>query len=94
MSQATYQLRKAAPIVVVGIFLVVALAPPPILRALDDLLSLSSVALVLFSFGTLVWFVYWFFLRRMLRVRRIANARLARILREGGDAEQGEEARE
>ena len=94
MSQVSYQLRKVALILVAGILLVLALAPPPVLRTLDALLSLSSIALFLFSFGTLGWFVYWYFLRRIIRARRIANARLARILREGGDAEQGEEARE
>jgi hypothetical protein len=63
-------------------------APPSLLRVLDDLLWLSSVLLVLFSFGTLVWFVYWFFLRRMMRARGIANARLARILRENREEKQ------
>jgi hypothetical protein len=69
-------------------------APPSLLRVLDDLLWLSSVLLVLFSFGTLVWFVYWFFLRRMKRARGIANARLARILRENREENQEEQAHE
>jgi hypothetical protein len=52
------------------------------MRALNTLLSLSSLLLLVFSLGALVWFAYWFFLRRYLRLRRITNARMARMLRE------------
>jgi hypothetical protein len=45
-------------------------------------LALASVALLLVAIGTLVWFFYWFFLRRLLRARRIANARFRRMMRE------------
>jgi hypothetical protein len=41
-----------------------------------------SLALVLGSVGVLLWFVYSFCLRRLLRVRRIANIRLKRMLEE------------
>lgn len=30
----------------------------------------------------LLWFIYWFFLRRLIRIRRIRNAEERRILRE------------
>jgi len=52
------------------------------IRALNNLLSLSSVLLLILSFGTLAWFAYWFFLRRLFRIRRIANLRMARLTRE------------
>jgi len=32
--------------------------------------------------GTLLWFIYWVYLRKLLRVRRIANLRLRRMLEE------------
>jgi hypothetical protein len=41
-----------------------------------------SLALILGSVGTLVWFVYSLCLRRWLRMRRIANIRLRRMLEE------------
>jgi hypothetical protein len=41
-----------------------------------------SLALVLGSVSVLLWFVYSICLRRLLRVRRIANIRLKRILEE------------
>jgi hypothetical protein len=52
------------------------------MQALNSLLSLGSLLLLLFSLGALLWFAYWFFLRRYLRLRRIANARMARLTRE------------
>ena len=45
---------------------------------------------LLLFFGTgavLVWFVYWFLLRRLWRARKIAGARDRRMLREAAERE-------
>jgi len=55
---------------------------------LRGIVGLGNLALMLGTFGLLVWFAYWMFLRKFLRARRIANLRMNRILRErqsGGD---------
>ena len=57
-------------------------APTTLFDVIHNLLALASVALLLVAIGTLVWFFYWFFLRRLLRARRIANARFRRMMRE------------
>lgn len=51
-------------------------------NVLHNLLTIFSVALVFVTAGTLVWFVYSFFLRRLIRARRIANLRLKRLMQE------------
>lgn len=67
---------------VIGIALLLLYSPPGLLDAFHSLLALTSVALLFVAVGTLLWFFYWFFLRRLLRARRIANARLNRMMRE------------
>jgi hypothetical protein len=57
-------------------------APTTLFEVIHNVLALASVALLLVAIGTLVWFFYWFFLRRLLRARRIANARFRRMMRE------------
>ena len=54
----------------------------PIRDFLGGVANWWSLALVLGSVGVLLWFVYSFCLRRLLRVRRIANIRLKRMLQE------------
>jgi hypothetical protein len=54
----------------------------PIRDFLRGIANWWSLALVLGSVGVLLWFVYSFCLRRLLRVRRIANIRLRRMLEE------------
>jgi hypothetical protein len=49
---------------------------------LGNLGALWNLALLIVVAGTLLWFVYWFFVRRFLRARRIASARDRRMLRE------------
>ncbi len=68
-----------------GTFLLLAFSPPTLLDLIHTLLGLGSVALLLVSVGTLLWFFYWLFLRRVLRARRIANARMQRLMRERED---------
>ncbi len=59
--------------------------PESLKGLLDNLLALSNVAMLVFCIGALMWFLYWVFLRRILRARRIANARMKRLMREGRD---------
>jgi hypothetical protein len=54
--------------------------PTTLFDVVHNLLALLSVALLLVAIGTLLWFFYWFFLRRLLRARRIANARFKRMM--------------
>lgn len=49
---------------------------------LRGLANLWALGLVLAVAATLTWFVYSVFLKRLLRVRRIANIRLRRMLEE------------
>ena len=50
--------------------------------ALRALGSLWNLGLLVVAVGTLVWFFYWVFLRKLIRARRIANLRFNRIVRE------------
>jgi hypothetical protein len=76
-------------VLVVGIALLLLYSPPNVLDAFHSLLALTSVALLFAAVGTLLWFFYWFFLRRLLRARRIANARFNRIMREREESHVG-----
>jgi predicted permease len=55
----------------------------------SNLAALWSLFLLVAVIATLLWFFYWFFLRRIIRVRRMANARLRRMMREAGERESG-----
>jgi hypothetical protein len=46
------------------------------------LANVWGLGLIVAAAATLAWFVYSIFLKRLLRVRRIANLRLRRILEE------------
>lgn len=87
--RVAFRLRLIALILVAGIVLLLVYSPPNLLDAFHSLLTLTSVALLFAAVGTLVWFFYWFFLRRLLRARRIANARLNRIMRERKEMDSG-----
>jgi hypothetical protein len=54
----------------------------PITELFRGFTNLWSVGLLLAAGLTLLWFVYSVCLRRLLRVRRIANIRLRRMLSE------------
>ena len=60
-------------------------APGQSLAVLHNVLALSNVALFLFAAAVLVWFLYAVILKRILRARRIANARMRRMMREAGE---------
>ena len=55
---------------------------------LRNLAALWNLVLLLAAIGTLVWFFYWFGLRRLLRARRIAHARDRRLLREAAERQE------
>jgi len=46
-----------------------------------------NLILLLAAIGTIVWFFYWFGLRRLIRARRISGARDRRLLREAAERE-------
>lgn len=56
--------------------------PLQLLDLLHGIANLWSLGLIVAVVVTLAWFVYTIFLKRWLRVRRIANIRLRRILEE------------
>jgi hypothetical protein len=55
-----------------------------IVDALHALANFWNLALLLAVAVTLLWFIYRVFLRKLIRARRIANLRLARMMRERG----------
>jgi hypothetical protein len=59
-----------------------------IVNTLRNLALFWNLILLFAVFGTLSWFFYAVFLRKILRVRRIANVRQQRLMREA--AERGD----
>jgi hypothetical protein len=55
-----------------------------IVETLHALANFWNLALLLAVVVTLLWFIYRVFLRKLIRARRIANLRLARMMRERG----------
>lgn len=91
MPRKPHRLLVSVLVLVGATILVVAFVPGLALRLIDSLLAISNVALFFAVLATLGWFFYWFFLRRMIRARRIANARLRRMLSERIEDEQAGE---
>jgi len=58
------------------------------MRILSNLAAIWNLILLLAAIGTLTWFFYWFGLRRLLRARRITNARDRRLLREAAERQK------
>ncbi len=50
--------------------------------------NLWNLALLVVVLGTLVWFIYSFALRRLLRARRIQSLRNKRLMREAAERER------
>jgi hypothetical protein len=71
-----------------GIMALIAWAPEWVTNALHNLLALSNLAIFIFAAAVLAWFVYAVILRRILRARRIANARMRRMMREAADRQK------
>jgi len=82
MAQLPYRLRGIALGLVVVLALIFKFAPPPIVDIIRSIANFWTVGLILATVGTLLWFVYWVYFRKLLRVRRIANLRLRRMLEE------------
>ncbi len=55
------------------------------METLRNLAELWNLGLLLAVVGTLGWFVYSVFLRKLIRARRIANLRFKRMARERRD---------
>ena len=55
-----------------------------ILRWLANVWSLGLLVVIA---GTLLWFVYWVFLRRLWRAKHIANIRLRRMMESREDSQ-------
>jgi membrane protein implicated in regulation of membrane protease activity len=83
-----FKLRMVALVLVAVLVLFGAHAPDVLLRIFHNLLALWAFGLLVLALGALVWFVGWFFLRRILRARRIANARMNRLMRESVEKER------
>jgi len=56
-------------------------------RFFYNLAAIWNLILLLAAAGALVWFLYWFVLRRLIRARRIAAVRERRMLREAAERE-------
>ena len=69
----------------VGMFVLMVWAPDQVSGVLHNLFALSNLAIFIFAAAVLMWFFYAVFLRRVLRARRIANARMKRLMREVTD---------
>jgi hypothetical protein len=54
---------------------------------LRGVVGLWNLGMMLAAMATLLWFVYWVFLRKFLRARRIANLRLRRMMLETSSSE-------
>jgi hypothetical protein len=75
-------LREAAFLLVAALGLILLFAPEPIIDIVRSVANFWTVGLIFATAGTLMWFVYRVSLRKLWRVRRIANIRLRRILEE------------
>ena len=82
-----YRLRIVALILVIALLVFLAYAPDLLLEAFHNFLALWAFGLLVLAVGTLLWFIKSFCLRRILRARRIANARMNRLMRERMDEE-------
>jgi len=58
-----------------------------------NLAALWNLLLLLAAASALFWFLYWFLLRRVIRARRITNARERRMLREAAEREAADQSR-
>jgi hypothetical protein len=59
----------------------------PMKTLLSNAAAIWNLLLLLAVIGTLVWFFYWFGLRRLIRARRITSSRDRRMLREAAERE-------
>ena len=77
--------RIAALVLLLGSIVLVVWAPGQVSHILHNVFALSNLAIFVFAVLVLAWFFYAVILRRILRARRIANARMKRMMREAGE---------
>lgn len=77
--------RIVAVVLLVGSIALVVWAPAQVSDVLHSFFALSNLAIFIFAAAALAWFFYAVLLRRILRARRIANARMKRLMREAGN---------
>lgn len=80
--------RVGAALFVAGIIGLIVRSPDRVFGFLRNVFALANIALFLFAAAVLAWFLYAIILRRLWRARRIANARMRRMLREAGERDQ------
>lgn len=80
--------RIGAGVLVAGSIGLIVCSPDRVFGFLRNVFALANIALFLFAAAVLAWFLYAVILRRLWRARRIANARMRRMLREAGERDQ------
>lgn len=85
MPQMPHNFLAVAPGILAPSVLFTTFSPLPLREIARSLLALWSFGLLAASLATLLWFFYRFFLRRIMRARRIANLRLKRMMEERND---------
>jgi len=85
------KLQVAFAVLLAAAIALIVWLPHRALEVIDNLLAFSNLGLFLFAAAALLWFLYRVILRKILRARRIANARMRRMIEEAGQrgAEQG-----
>ena len=74
--------RVLSVVLLIGSVALLVCAPNQVSDVLHSFFALSNVAIFIFAAAVLAWFFYAVLLRRILRARRIANARMKRMMRE------------
>jgi hypothetical protein len=58
---------------------------------LSNVAAVWNLILLIVVIATLLWFFYWFGLRRIIRARKFAHSRDRRMMREAAEREVGRE---
>lgn len=82
--------RMVGLLLLAGAVVLIIRAPERVSGTLRNVFALSNLAIFVFAAVVLAWFVYAVILRRLLRARRIANARMKRMMREATKRANGE----
>lgn len=77
--------RLAGVVLLLGSIALIVWAPGQVSNVLHTFFALSNLTIFMFAAAVLAWFVYAVILRRILRARRIANARMRRMMRESAN---------
>ena len=72
-------------VLLVGSIALVVWAPHQVSGILHSFFALSNLVIFVFAAAVLAWFLYTVLLRKILRARRIANARMRRMMRDASD---------